>query len=175
MKRLIQNGNYLIFFILIVVTAAGCVKKPDASQIVAEVNNYQVTIDDFRQEAAMSMSAASKEQILQNIINKELLLEEAQKMNLDKNKNFMKEIENYWKQALIERLITIKGNDFLAASKGDSKAKMENAQALLESWITGLKNNASIKKHDDVFNGIKLKKANNQDGGTNAESNTCTP
>jgi len=174
MRKLMRNSNYAIFFILMAAVAAGCAKNPDTSQIIAEVNNYKVTINDFRQEAAMSMSAESKEQILQDIITKELLLEKAQKMNLDKSKDFMIEIENYWKQALIKRLISIKGNEFLVASKGNNnKTKMENAQAMLESWINGLKNKASIVKHDDMLN--KLKKITNKDGGTNAESYICTP
>jgi len=162
-----------IFVMLIALTGAlitGCEKKPDKSQIVAEVNNYQVTIDDFKQEARMDLSGASKEQVLQDIVTKELLLQEAQKMNLDKDKHFMKEIENYWKQALIKRLINIKGDEFLAASKtSDGKAKMEKAQILLDRWINNLKNNASIIKYDEVLNGIKLKKSGDQDGGANEE------
>ena len=144
--------------LLLLILTAGCVKKPDSSQVVAEINGYQVTADDIRQEAMISVSGATKEQLLQDIITKELLLEEAQKMNLDKRKDFMKEIENYWKQALIKRVVSIKGNQFLAASSGDRITRTENAQAMLEAWIEGLKNKACIKKYNDVLNNIELKK-----------------
>jgi len=185
MNRLIKRCNCVMMMALIAGLAMGCAKKPDKSQVVAEINNYQVTIDDFKQEMAMSMPDANRGQIFQDIVTKELLLQEAQKMNMDKDKGFMKEIENYWKQTLIKRLIDKKGREFLAVSNvSDDEAKaeynrmrqeegasignyekikdevkkrvlQEKAQIELDKWITGLKNNARIIKHEDVFKGVR--------------------
>lgn len=191
MNKILKKFSYLMAIGLIAALIPGCAKKPDKNQVVAEINNYSVTIDDFKQEAEMTIPGASKDLILQDIIAKELLLQEAQKMNLDKNKQFMKEIENYWKQALIKRLINIKGDEFLAMSKvssdeirvkydlmaqeNEGKIKpyeqlagqisknlvMRKAQILLDNWINNLRKDAIIIKHDKVFNTIKLKKADN--------------
>ncbi|MFA6281071.1 MAG: hypothetical protein WCY05_01050 [Candidatus Omnitrophota bacterium] len=195
MKNIFKTHIFAAMIAIAVMVSAGCAKKPDKSQVVAQVNNYQVTIDDFKEGARMTMPCASKEKILQDIIAKELLLEEAQKMNLDKDKKFMKEIENYWKQALTKRIIERKGNEFLAAAKvSDEEIKteykrmeqeagaklepyeqvsgqlrdrlrVEKAQGILDSWINDLEKNANIKKYKDILNGIELKKTINQEGG----------
>jgi hypothetical protein len=199
MNQLLKKFSFMIVAGLMVALIIGCARKPDTSQVVAEINNFQLTVDDFKYEAGLSLSGASKEQVLQDAIMKELLLQEAQKNNLDKNKRFMKEIENYWKQSLIKRLILMKGEEFLATVKvgadevkaqydlmvkdGESRIKpydqmaaqiryelrVKKAQILLEQWANQLKASAKIKKYDQVFNSIKIKAATNQDGGTNAE------
>ena len=180
MNKLTKRYYFVLVLAFVALLSSGCVKKPDKNQIVAQINNYSVTIDDFKHEARMSISGATKELILQDIITKELLLQEAQKMNLDKNKIFMKEIEDYWKQSLIKRLINIKGAEFLAAVKitdeemkisGQTKErlKMEKAQVLLGLWIDSLKNNAKIDRYDEVFNTIKIKNARNLVGGSDGE------
>jgi hypothetical protein len=191
MNKLFKVVNFSLIIAIALILASGCAKKPDKSQVVAEINNYLVTTDDLRDEAKLSIYSASKEQILQNIIYKELLLQEAQRLNLDKNKDFMKEIENYWKQALIKRLINMKGNEFLAFSQvsndeikaeyerlskeSDGKIKsfkemsgeiremlrVRKAQVSLDNWIAGLRKNAEINKYDEVLNTIKLKKIDN--------------
>jgi len=160
MKRAIKKFSFAIMLTLIVALITGCAKKPDKNQIVAEINTYQVTIDDFNQEAKMTIPGASNEQILQDIITKELLLQEAQKNSLDKNRRFMKEIENYWKQTLIKRLIYIKGEEFLASLKGieNKELRMKKAQELLDEWVNELKNKAKIKKYDQVLNSIRRDK-----------------
>ncbi|MBU1147521.1 MAG: hypothetical protein KKD11_04135 [Candidatus Omnitrophica bacterium] len=191
MNKLFKGLSFLVAMALITVLSMGCAKKPDKSQVVAEINNYLVTTDDLRDEAKLSIYSASKEQILQNIIYKELLLQEAQRINLDKDKNFMKEIENYWKQTLIKRLINMKGNEFLAFSQVSTdeikaeynrlskenagkikpyeqmsgeireRLRIKKAQVSLDSWIGSLRKNAEIKKYDEVLKAIKLKKIEN--------------
>lgn len=178
MNRIFKKFRYMMIG-LVAALITGCVKEPDKNQIVAQINNYAVTIEDFKHEAGMSISGVSKELILQDIVTKELLLQEAQKMGLDKNKAFMKEIEDYWKQSLIKRLINIKGAEFLAAVRltdEEAKAgqdqdwlKMKKAQTLLELWINNLAKDAKIEKYDTVLNTIKLKDCKNLLGGTDGK------
>ncbi len=160
MNKILKKISLVILVGLITAWFIGCTKKPDKNKIVAEINNYQLTVDDFKQEAKMNISGASNEQILQDIITKELLLQEAQKNSLDKNRRFMKEIENYWKQTLIKRLIYIKGEEFLASVEGieNKELRMKKAQELLDQWVNELKNKAEIKKYDQVLNSIRRDK-----------------
>jgi peptidyl-prolyl cis-trans isomerase C len=57
-------------------------------------------------------SLKQKDQVLEELITKEILLQEAQRLNLDKQKSFMKEIEGYWEQALMKSLINRKLQEF---------------------------------------------------------------
>ncbi len=185
--------------VFVAALAAGCAQRPDETKVVARINRYQATVDDFRQEAAMNLPGTTKDQILDDMVTKELLLEQAQKMGLDKDARFMKEIENYWKQTLIKRLIRIKGEEFLAAAVvGDDEVKAgydrlveesegrigayekvagrirealkkEKAQAMLEAWVSGLSKNADVKIYNDVLKDIDVRKPRSEDGGADGE------
>ena len=85
MHKILKKFSFLMVMGLAAALITGCVKKPDKDQIVAQINNYALTINDFKHEAKISIPGMSKELMLQDIIAKELLLQEAQKMNLDKN------------------------------------------------------------------------------------------
>jgi len=198
-KELSMKNMHIFTAAAVLALAAGCAQGPDETRVVARVNRYQATVDDFMQEAGMSLPGVSKDQVLDDIVTKELLLEQAQKMGLDKDARFMKEIENYWKQTLIKRLIRIKGEEFLAAAAiSDEEARvaydrlvresegrigpyekvagrikgalrMEKAQEMLDAWLAGLRKNADIKIYDDVLKGIELKKPRSGDGGADEE------
>jgi hypothetical protein len=94
----------------------GCGKKAapaNEDRVLARINNYELTIADFKEAVvpAMMRRYASdsplkdKEQILESLIATQVLLQEAQKLGLDKEKAFMKEIEGYWEQALLKSLV----------------------------------------------------------------------
>jgi len=193
----LKKFGFVMVVGLVAALITGCENKLDKNQIVARINDYEVTVDDFKYEAERTIPGVSKETILQDIITKELLLQEAQKMDLDKNKFFMKEIENYWKQGLIKRLIKIKGEEFISTAKvsaeevraeynrmseeaaGKIKSyvemavqireslKIKQAQAALENWINFLRKNSCIKKYDAVLIDIDFKNSKNLAGGLN--------
>ncbi len=92
--------------------------------IVAKVNHYMITTDDFKREITSSWPVLQnypnippselKAKILDAMITNQLLLEEAQKMNVDKKPAFMREVENYWRQALLKTLLEKKNAEFLS-------------------------------------------------------------
>jgi len=111
----------LPFFVLL--AALGCGKKEMAQdkKLVAKINKCEITIEDFQDDASHVLSRKylagdpekAKEGLLEEIIVKKMLLQEAQAKNYDKNKAFMKEIERYWEQALLKLLIKEKMQELL--------------------------------------------------------------
>lgn len=103
-------------------------KKVPKEKLVARVNNYEMTVQDFN-NGINSIALEDiyttqdqeklKEDILEGMIAQELMLQEAERLNLDKNKDFMKEIENYWKQALLQSLMKKKIKEFSAQVRID--------------------------------------------------------
>jgi peptidyl-prolyl cis-trans isomerase C len=116
-----QNIRNIFLYGALVLTvsvcAAGCgrmgEKTPDESGVVAKINNYELTIADFKDEADLTMAnkylsedpGSAKEEFLEDLITKKLLILEAQKLNFDKEKTFLKMIERYWEQSLIKLLL----------------------------------------------------------------------
>lgn len=103
-----------LFSLFIAVLIFGCSKKErGGQQVLARINGYELTVSDYKEAVdpllmkkyASYSPIRDKEQILETLISKEVLLQEAQRENLDKEKAFMKEIEGYWEQALLKSLI----------------------------------------------------------------------
>lgn len=89
-------------------------------RIVASVNNHDIIVSDFDEvsmPAFINNNSCNKLQMrtnaLEDIITKQLLIQEAQKQNLDKQKAFMKEIEKYWGQTLLKLILKKKSDDYV--------------------------------------------------------------
>ncbi len=180
--------KFLIFWGLII-GVSGCgqqqAQNPASQQAVAQVNNYTITIDDFKHEAgflrpvfhnlASIPPAEIRLGILDEMINRELLLEEAQRINIDKDPEFMRQIENFWRLSLIKQLLKYKlaqiqasttvSNDEIRTEYGKQKAPMASIKAIifrrkvqkaLQDWEDSLKSAAVIKRYYEILNTVPL-------------------
>ncbi|OIO37529.1 MAG: hypothetical protein AUJ75_04110, partial [Candidatus Omnitrophica bacterium CG1_02_49_10] len=108
-----------VFFGVILCGCGGNKTPTGDDRIVAKVNNYEMTVADFREgletmpvDRALSVNPVeAKKEVLENLITKRLLLQEAQKQNFDKERAFMREIERHWEQALLKLLFRKKSYD----------------------------------------------------------------
>lgn len=112
------SKKILLFVLLILISLAGCAKSKEdvtrlENRVIATINNYKLTAADFKdglkttiaQKDLASDPARAKADILEELIMRKVLVQEAQKENFDKEKSFMKEIERYWEQALVKLLL----------------------------------------------------------------------
>lgn len=134
MKKITNAAIIIVLFSVIL--NSGCKSRDnyyDDKQVVACINNYTLTIDDFENEAQILKgnknlsdgSVNAKQELLQDIINKKLLIQEAQKLNFDKQKSFMKEIERYWEQALLKLLFKKKNDELSGVLQVDKPEILE--------------------------------------------------
>lgn len=154
-----MNHGRMLMILLIAgqLGASGCScstpKKPSGEEkIVAKINKYNMTVEDFR-DSARAVSG-TKEQMLDALITKNILIQEAQKQNFDKDKAFMKEIERYWEQALLKLLIRKKTAELTTVYGGDKK----RVEAALEEWVKELRARANVKIYKENFDGISAPK-----------------
>ena len=167
---------------------AGCGDKArPGGKILARIGPYELTTEDFNDEAGMTALSKSltkdpkqaKRYLLDEMIDKKILLQEAQREDFDKDKAFMKEIERYWEQALLKLLFkkkmeeishTIvvserevldeydrmsqeaKGNiGSLAEKTVEIRSDVYNRkmQAAYDEWLDGLRKKAHVKKYEE--------------------------
>jgi len=108
MKKYLFAILVLVFFIL------GCSPKPQTDKkILAKVNNYEIGLNEFNDEFngsifAKDKSAETKRNYLENIINRKLILQDAQKKGLDKDPEFLRTIERFWEQSLLKVALDLK-------------------------------------------------------------------
>ncbi|MDD5439055.1 MAG: hypothetical protein PHS37_02605 [Candidatus Omnitrophica bacterium] len=138
----------------------GKAKQPPSPDdaVVAKINNYELTVFDFKDAAQRTLPmrdyrkdpAKAKADFLEQLVTSKVLIQEAQKENLDKERSFMKEIEHYWEQALIKLLLNKKAAEVPARLTPDNKEKM------LEKWVADLRKRAQVKINKDVLDTIDI-------------------
>lgn len=151
------------FILAVIITAlfmSGCCGRTekcaaDKSRVIVRINDYDLTLNDFQEEArfmlpdklAASDAVKAKEDALDKLITKKILLQEAQRESFDKDQKFMKEIERYWEQALLKLLINKKIDDF--SKKLPADLSVEDRQKMLQDeltkWVSGLRASAKVR------------------------------
>nr|MBF0223687.1 SurA N-terminal domain-containing protein [Desulfobulbaceae bacterium] len=105
------------FFCVVLLLLVSCSSEEAVKQkVLAKVNNYEIYLDDFRSQLAeeveyetdYKLTEKSKREFLNDLIRKELLIQEAKRMDLDREDEFVKTIERYWESTLVRNLIAIR-------------------------------------------------------------------
>lgn len=169
------------FFWLICVIAAsmlilgGCARRPQEQSaqegpVVARINSYRMTASDFKDGVNFILAKKylsvepnqAKSELLDELITRNVLLQQAQKQNLDKEKAFMKEIEKYWEQSLLKLLLKKKSEEILAGiDVQDSEVISEYARMKrrLFAQLVALNEQQAAEKlskaGDDKFDQVK--------------------
>jgi hypothetical protein len=186
-----KNSNYFGYLILIVsflFTGFACAKKPPSERVAIRINHYTLTAGEFNELFTELKGAPdspkARSGFLNNLINRKLLLQEAQLLGLDKEKEFLKSVENFWEQSLLTVMIDKKTKEALSnvrateqelkdyyikwAMENPSSAKtfeelrdvikwqvLKEKEALfINSWVEGLKNKTHIEIDEGAI-GIK--------------------
>lgn len=186
----LQKLNVLILILIIALSLAACGRKEGPERIVAAINDYRMTVEDFNYESkevlrmgkVLGDFPATKEDILDALITKEILLQEAQKEGLDKDRNFMKSMELYWEQTLIKNLLMKKSREILetvmvyedeiadyynkmppdekkplAEIRDDiaMRIKMKKEREFMDEWIDRLRSKARIKINKKILDELR--------------------
>ncbi|MFC1645703.1 hypothetical protein ACFL2Y_00795 [Candidatus Omnitrophota bacterium] len=128
----------------------GCEQKTKSEDVVATINNYQMTAEDLKDKIVhsphSSQMAKDLEEFLDVAIREQILIQEAQRQGLDREKTFMKTIERYWGQALIKELLDKQSKKIY---EGVSADKRDTA---MKGWMDELYKKADVRIYKDVLN-----------------------
>lgn len=106
---------YSISILIFLILLAGCERKPEGLVIV-QVNDRAITLREFTEELKKSIerdpefsgTPEDREKLLDELITKELFIQEAIKRELDREDAFRRQIKNYYEQTLIGELIRMR-------------------------------------------------------------------
>lgn len=172
-----------VFLMLSFVAGCSSSTGDGDKKLVAQVNNYKMTAEDLQyeldnvpyDEMYLLKTPGGQKEYMDRLLEKEILLQEAQRLGLDREKDFMKSIESYWEQALLRLLLQKKSKEIagsihvytnevekyykdsgenmpLSRVKSDiEKAiRQEKETKAMSAWIEGLKKQSRIKINEDV-------------------------
>ncbi|MCJ7579373.1 MAG: SurA N-terminal domain-containing protein, partial [Candidatus Aminicenantes bacterium] len=100
-----KKASIYIFLIVVSMLFYSCAQeKKDESEILAKINDYTLTLDEFHSQLAAELemdrdfkiTKEAKKEFLEGLIRKEILIQEAKKRDLDRKEKFIRAIEHYW-------------------------------------------------------------------------------
>jgi len=119
----------------------GCGSQPKDKKVLARINNYEITADEFEEEFKDSTFGSvdtieSRKEFLDNLINRKLILQAAQNRGLDKKRSFLKSIEKFWEQSLLKITLDIKTKEIISSIHVSDKTVQEAYQKRLQEGKT---------------------------------------
>ena len=182
-----------IFLGVLLLLLSGCSgNDADQGKPMAKVGDYVFTEKAFRERAAEwayyqgigALTQAKKRALLEQEIDKELLVQEAVRLKLHEDDQFRRTIENYWEQTLITFLLERKSKELkdsiivtseevqarykeIASQSQDTPPLEEMAESLekelteekrtaaVEEWIKGLRSKTEIEIYEDNLKALR--------------------
>ena len=162
-------------FLIIILLGVSCAPKEEA---VIAIGPIKITKAEFERDfAKFNLSKAdtkeTRQEFLDNLINRKLILKEAETRGLDKEKSFLEDVQDFWEQSLLKRAVDKKAKelfltikieddeirDFYNTNKDKFSGKVfedvypeirlvlfkEKQKKAVEDWMESLKNQANIK------------------------------
>ena len=115
-----QMMRTVMVVLALFVLVSSCGEKPgEDKKPIAKVNDFVIAEENFRRELAASvnlrdipgLSYEDRRRFLDVQIRKELLIQKATELGLDREEEFRQTIERYWEQTLIKGLLQKKSKD----------------------------------------------------------------
>ncbi|HOX09045.1 MAG TPA: hypothetical protein PLV09_06265 [Candidatus Omnitrophota bacterium] len=139
----------------------GCSRQRHDREAIATIGSYSLYRDDFISELSLYppeyRQKVTKQQILDGIIQKKILLLEAQRRGLDRDPQFMKMVERFWEQSLLRSLLDMRSEEILSGIPETDKDRNAKAGEVLRAWVEELEKNTPVKVNDDALEKITIK------------------
>lgn len=136
----------------------GCGKAEPPKKNIAVVNDYVITLDEFELGFTQSAYAAredmakARRDYLDSLINQKLILQDAQKKNIDKDKEFLKSIERFWEQSLLTIAVGTKAKEI----NGSLQVPEDQIRKLYDQMV---KEGLTAKSYEEMYPQIKWQAA----------------
>jgi len=123
-----------------------------------------MSADEFKERFENSGYPADKqgrEKFLEHLINRKLLLQEAERMGLDKEPEFLKEVERFWEEILLKSIVDRKSKELagrVSVNEDEMRAQYEkmvdkgSAEGSYEEMYERIKWQLLREKQTRVFN-----------------------
>ena len=144
--------KYLLF-LLVILTASGCGGEAKKKAVLAKIGNYEITKDKFEEEFRESIYGSvdtleARKEFLANLINRKLILQDAQLRGWDKEKDFLKMIEKFWEQSLLKIALDKKVGEV----SGSVSVSEQEIQGLYDTMI---KEGKTDKPYGEMSNDLR--------------------
>ncbi|MCP4690156.1 MAG: hypothetical protein GY859_19040 [Desulfobacterales bacterium] len=146
-----KKAIYPIFLVVMILLAACSGERPEKKRILARVNDYELTLSEFEAKLVENMAPDEefrltlemKKKFLDELVRKEILIQEARRLKLDRKDKFIRAMEKYWEQTLIRDLYDAKSDSL-------SKEGYVSSEEIERFYNEKKKSNADIPPLEEV-------------------------
>lgn len=189
-----KNNMKNIFIAIIsvpvfILSLLGCADDRSGNEpVLARINDYELSLNEFdrqlfseiEMEPEFKLTVKAKKAFLEQLIRKELMIQEAVRLKMDREEKFVKTIERYWQSTLIRDLLLHEGDDinqttyisqaeiearYLQMKKEEetdldlkkvkdqiiAELKEEKKTKKLQNWVNDLRKNATIEIDQELL------------------------
>lgn len=189
-----KNNMKNIFIAIIsvpvfILSLLGCADDRSGNErVLARINDYELSLNEFDRQLFSEMemdpefklTVKAKKAFLEQLIRKELMIQEAVRLKMDREEKFVKAIERYWQSTLIRDLLLHRGDDinqttyisqaeiearYLQMKKEEetdldlkkvkdqiiAELKEEKKTKKLQNWVNDLRKNATIEIDQELL------------------------
>ncbi|MCX7927459.1 MAG: SurA N-terminal domain-containing protein [Candidatus Omnitrophica bacterium] len=113
-----KNIAFLLITFLCLSMVGGCSPKEKPAIII---DSIKISPQEFEQayekENLAQQGKLNRKEFLEFYINRKLMLKEAEKLNLDKDPQFLENLQIFWEQALLKLVLSRKINELTLAAR----------------------------------------------------------
>ncbi|MCK5164008.1 MAG: hypothetical protein KAQ72_09830 [Desulfobacula sp.] len=123
--------KYIYYIIAIMVIFTGMAAyglfdtRLEISKPFLSINDRIISEDEFKKMLVKKSSHMSREQFIESVIDRQLLIQEAIKTEINKEESFRRSVENFYEQSLIKIFLDRKLDSLLVDVTNDEIAKYE--------------------------------------------------
>lgn len=117
----------LIALALLVLLVSGCVWFGEKEKTAVKIGKVKISPEEFQLAFELSNFAkeGKKREFLEIFISRKLILLEAEKLGLDKDREFLRDVQDFWEQSLL-KLVLAKKIKELAMDVGVSEKEVKS-------------------------------------------------
>ncbi len=127
----------MVVFLVLVVAFYSFKGMLHKDQYVLKINQFAMTKDEFenyfaKMNVGRDDTPDARSGVLDALISKKLILQEAEKIGLQKSEEFLDALQHYYEQLLFKLIVDLKSKELSSLAQvtdADVKARYENMQA----------------------------------------------
>jgi hypothetical protein len=113
MKRLISIAVVFVVLILAAYLLKNYFKDDDYA---VRINSFSMSLDDFedyfaKMNAGRADTADARKGVLEALVSKKLILQEAERLGLQKSEDFLNALQHYYEQLLFKLIVDLKAKE----------------------------------------------------------------
>jgi len=139
-----------VLFIAVIFLNLSCAKKEEKAIVIGKIKISQKEFQNAFKKSVYTQTPAkgARKEFLENFINRKLILKEAEELGLDKDSQFLDNVQAFWEQSLLKLVLDKKIKELSLGLRVDDKE--------IRQFYETNKSEFPDKEESQVYDQIKL-------------------